>query len=557
MYWLNENSIKFLAKDYLMNGQAAEDRIRDIANTAEKMLGMPGFADKFYGYMEKGYYSLSTPVWVNFGVEKGLPISCFGSYIGDTMGDILYSNAEVGMMSKKGGGTSGYFGDLRARGSAITNNGSSSGPVHFMELFDVMANIVSQGSTRRGHFSPYLPVEHPDIEEFLDIGTEGNKIQGLTHAVTVTNKWLEDMVAGDEKKRAIWAKILKRRTEMGYPYIMFADNVNNGTVDVYKDKGHKILGSNLCSEIALPSSVDWSFVCCLSSINVVHFDSWKDTDAVETLVYFLDAVMEEFILKLEGYRDSENRERRNEFVFLERAYNFAKQNRALGLGALGLHSLFQSKMYAFESAEAQKLNVEIFKFIHEKAYKASEDLASKFGEPEVLKGYGRRNTTLMAVAPNTSSAFILGQVSQGIEPIWSNCYVKDIEKMKVTIKNPVLEKILEEKGQNTKEVWQTIRDRDGSVQHLECLSMEEKIIFQTFAEIDQYAVIDQAAARQKYIDQSQSLNLMINPKTTSAKEINALYMDAWKQGVKTLYYQHSMNAAQVLNRKKVCISCEA
>ena len=557
MHWLNENSRKFLAKDYINDGSTPEERIRFIANHAEKILGIPGFADKFYGYMEKGYYSLSTPVWVNFGVKKGLPISCFGSYVGDTMGDILFTDAEVGMMSKMGGGTSAYFGALRHRGAPITNNGFSSGPVHFMQLFDVMTDVVSQGSTRRGHLAAYLPVEHPDIEEFLDIGTEGNPIQGLNNAVTVTNAWMEDMIAGDEKKRHIWARIIKRRTEIGYPYIMFTDNVNNNTVKVYKDKDLKIYASNLCSEIALPSNEDWSFVCCLSSINALYYDEWKDTDAVETLTYFLDAVMSEFIEKLEWRRDHADKDKRQEFLFMEKAYNFAKANRALGLGVLGWHSLLQSKMLSFDSQEAMTLNVRVFKAIQEKTYKASREMAEKFGEPEVLKGYGMRNTTTMAVAPNTSSAFILGQVSQGVEPIWSNCYVKDIEKMKVTIKNPFLEKLLESKGQNTKEVWQSIRDMNGSVQHLDILSAEEKEVFKTFAEIDQYSVVDQAAARQLYIDQSQSLNLMINPKTTTAKEINALYIDAWKQGVKTLYYQHSMNAAQELNRKKVCISCEA
>ncbi len=557
MYWLNENSRKFLAKDYINDGSSAEDRIRAIAEHAEKILGIKGYADKFYGYMEKGYYSLSTPVWVNFGVKKGLPISCFGSYLGDTMGDILFTNAEVGMMSKMGGGTSAYFGGLRPRGAAITNNGYSSGPVHFMQLFDVMTDVVSQGSTRRGHLAAYLPVEHPDIEEFLDIGTEGNKIQGLNNAVTVTNKWMEDMIAGDEKKRHIWAKIIKRRTEIGYPYILFSDNVNNNKPQVYKDKKLDIYASNLCSEIALPSNEDWSFVCCLSSINALHYEEWKDTDAVETLTYFLDAVMSEFIEKLEWRKDHPDKDKRQEFLFMEKAYNFAKQNRALGLGVLGWHSLLQSKMLAFDSQEAMTLNVKIFKLIQEKTYKASKEMAEKYGEPEVLKGYGMRNTTTMSVAPNTSSAFILGQVSQGVEPIWSNCYVKDIEKMKVTIKNPFLEKLLESKGQNTKEVWQSVRDMNGSVQHLDILTAEEKEVFKTFAEIDQYSVIDQAAARQLYIDQSQSLNLMINPKTATAKDINALYIDAWKQGVKTLYYQHSMNAAQELSRKKVCISCEA
>src|SRR3989344_1707041 len=554
--WLNENSRKFLAKGYLAEGQTAEDRIHFIADKAEGILKIKGFAEKFYGYMSEGYYSLSTPIWANFGLRKGLPISCFGSYIDDNMGQILYTQAEVGMMSKFGVGTAGYFGALRPRGAAITDNGVSSGSVHFMRLFESMVNVVSQGSTRRGHFAPYLPMEHPDIEEFLDIGTEGNPIQELTHAVTMTDEWMKQMIEGDAKKRTLWAKVLQRRSQMGYPYIFFTDTVNKNTVDVYKDKQLKIYGSNLCSEILLPSSQEWSIVCDLSSMNLLHYDVWKDTDAVETLVYFLDAVMTDFIQKLEHLRDTNEKESNTAFLFMERAYNFAVANRALGVGVLGWHSLLQNKMLAFESMEAAKLNVIIFKTIKERAYTASKQLSELFGEPSLLKGYGRRNTTLCAIAPTTSSAFILGQVSQSIEPIWSNCYVKDIDKMKVTIKNPFLEKLLEKKAKNDKDTWHSIRDNDGSVQHLAFLIQEEKDIFKTFAEIDQYSIIEQAAVRQLYIDQGQSLNLMINPKTP-IKDVNALYIEAWKQGVKTLYYQHSMNAAQTLNRKKLCTSCEA
>jgi len=557
MKWLNENSRKFLEKGYLINGQTPEDRIRFIADRAEEILGMKGFADKFYGYMEEGYYSLSSPIWSNFGLEKGLPISCFSSYVDDNMGQILYSQAEVGMMSKLGGGTSGFFGALRGRGSAITNNGESSGSVHFMRLFEMMVDVVSQGSTRRGRFSPYLPIEHPDANEFLDIGTEGNPIQELTHGITVTDKWMNEMVDGDFEKRTLWAKVLQRRGEMGYPYIFFTDNVNNGTVDVYKDKELKIHGSNLCSEVLLPTNDDWSFVCDLSSMNLLHFDKWKDTDAVETLVYFLDAVMTDFIDKLEIMRDSDSKEKKQAFNLMERAYNFAVDNRALGLGVLGWHSLLQSKMIPIESLEANKLNVKIFKLIKEKSYRASEELSKKFGEPKILKGYGRRNTTLNAVAPTTSSAFILGQVSQSIEPTWSNCYVKDIAKMKVTIKNKFLKDLLEKKAMNTKETWRSIRENDGSVQHLDFLTEKERAVFKTFPETDQMTLIEQAATRQNYIDQGQSLNLMINP-LTPIKDINNFYIQAWKLGIKTLYYQHSMNAAQELTRKKAqtCTSCE-
>ncbi|GAB4166217.1 MAG: ribonucleoside-diphosphate reductase subunit alpha [Winogradskyella sp.] len=554
--WLTEHSRKFLASGYLTEGVTPEERIKEIADRAEQILGIPGYADKFFNYMSLGYFSLSSPVWSNFGKERGLPISCFGSHVDDDMGNILYTQSEVGMMSKLGGGTSGYFGKIRHRGAAVKNNGQASGAVHIMQLFESMVDVVSQGSVRRGRFSPYLPIEHPDIMEFLEIGTEGNPIQELTHGVTVTSDWMQQMIDGDVEKRTIWAKVLQRRGEMGYPYIFFTDNANNGAADVYQDKKLPIYASNLCTEIMLPSNDDWSFVCCLSSINVLHYEKWKDTDAVETMVYFLDAIITEFTEKLEAYKDSPNRDDQQTFLFMERAYNFAKSNRALGLGVLGWHSLLQSKMLAFNSQEAFNLNSEIFKLIKEKSYKASEELAERFGEPEVLKGYGRRNATLNAVAPTTSSAFILGQVSQGIEPIWSNIYVKDIAKIKTTIKNPYLEAFLESKGKNTTEVWRSIRDYDGSVQHLDFLTDEEKDVFKTYSEIDQLDIIYQAANRQNHIDQGQSVNIIVHP-DMSVKEINKIHVTAWKLGLKSLYYQHSMNAAQKFKQKKECTSCEA
>ena len=553
--WLNENSRKFLAAGYLGDSVSAEQRIADIAERAEQLLEMPGFAEKFYHYMSEGYYSLASPVWSNFGKERGLPISCFGSHVDDDIGNILYSQSEVGMMSKLGGGTSGYFGKIRHRGAAIKDNGEASGAVHIMRLFESMVDVVCQGSVRRGRFSPYLPIDHPDIMEFLEIGTEGNPIQELTHGVTVKDEWMQQMIDGDVDKRTVWAKVLQSRGEMGYPYIFFTDNANNGAADVYKDKNLPIYASNLCTEIMLPSNHDWSFVCVLSSINVLHYDKWKDTDAVETMIYFLDAVITEFLEKLEVYKNSEDREDQQTFLFMERAYNFSKENRALGMGVLGWHSLLQSKMLPFDSQGAYDLNSEVFKNIKEHSNKASKDLAEKFGEPELLKGYGRRNTTLNAVAPTTSSAFILGQVSQGIEPIWSNIYVKDIAKIKTTIKNPFLVKLLEEKGMDIPDVWKQIRDRDGSVQDLDFLSEEEKEVFKTYAEIDQMSIIYQAANRQNHIDQGQSLNIIIHPDTTT-KEVNKIHVTAWKLGLKSLYYQHSMNAAQKFKQKKECESCE-
>ena len=554
--WLTKHSRDFLAAGYLPPKLTPEQRIKEIADRAEEILGISGYSNKFYKYMSEGFFSLSSPVWSNFGKKRGLPISCFGSNIADDMGNILYTQSEVGMMSKLGGGTSGYFGHIRHRGAEVKNNGQASGSVHIMQLFETMVDVVSQGSVRRGRFSPYLPVEHADISEFLDIGTEGNPIQELTHGVTVTDKWMKEMIAGDVEKRNTWAKVIQRRGEIGYPYIFFKDNANNGAPDVYKGTDYKINASNLCTEIMLPSNDKWSFVCCLSSLNVLHYDKWKDTDAVETMVYFLDAVITEFTEKLEVYKNSPDRDDQQTFLFMERAYNFAKENRALGLGVLGWHSLLQSEMMPFNSQQAFNLNNEIFKFIQKKSYKASKELADIFGEPEVLKGFGRRNSTLNAIAPTTSSAFILGQVSQGIEPIWSNIYVKDIAKIKTTIKNPFLVKLLEKKNKNTQEVWHSIRNQDGSVQHLDFLTNTEKEVFKTYSEIDQMDIIYQAANRQNFIDQGQSVNIMVHP-DMSAKEINNIYISAWKLGLKSLYYQHSMNAAQKFKQKKDCTSCEA
>ena len=331
-YWLNEHSRLTLERGYLSEGETPEGRIRDIADKAQDLLGIEGFSDKFYDYMSRGFYSLSSPVWSNFGKSRGFSISCFGSNIEDNVASLLDVAGEVGMMSKHGGGTSGYFGKVRPRGAAITDNGESSGAVHFMKLFEQMTDTISQGSTRRGRFTPYLPIDHDDIHEFLEIGTEGNPIQDMTYAVTVTDDWMDAMINGDEEKREVWSKVLTRRTQLGYPYIFFTDNANEGTVDVYKDKGLRINHSNLCSEIMLPNNEEWSFVCNLSSMNLERYDEWKDTDAVETMVYFLDAVMSEFISDLERMRDSDVLQDRESFKHMEKAYNFAKANRALGLG---------------------------------------------------------------------------------------------------------------------------------------------------------------------------------------------------------------------------------
>lgn len=542
--WLTKESQIFLERGYLLPGQTVDERVDIICNRAEEILGIDGFAKRLKENFKKGWYSFSTPIWCNFGTDRGLPISCFNSMIDDTMDSIMYTAAEVGIMTKYGGGTSGYFGRLRERGSEITNNGYSSGPVHFMQMFDTVMNVTNQGSSRRGNFAAYLDIEHPDILEFLEIREEGNPIQDMSFGVCIGDEWFKSMIDGDVEKRKIWARLLQRRYEVGYPYIFFTDNVNNNAPDVYKDKGLKIHGSNLCSEIALHSSSEESFVCNLSSMNILHYDEWKDTDAVCLLTFFLDAVMTEFIEKAKNIR------------FLERAVNFAERQRALGIGWLGWHSYLQSKMIPFESMEAKLANIKVAKKIKEDSYDASKELAILYGEPELMKGYGRRNVTTMAIAPTKSSAYILGQVSEGIEPIKSNYQVNDLAKTKSSYKNPYLISLLEQKGKNTPEVWKSILMHRGSVQHLDFLDNREKDVFKTFSEISPVEVIIQAAQRQKYVDQSQSLNLMIHP-DTPVKDLNKLIIFAWEQGVKTLYYQHSMSAAQELNRKLMeCKSCE-
>lgn len=550
-YWLNKESIDFLSKGYLIKGQTPIERIRFIADTAEKYLNIPGYADKFYDYMSRGWFSLASPVWSNYGTNKGLPISCFGSYPDDNMESILYTQAEVGMLSKLGGGTSGYFGALRPRGAPITNNGESSGAVHFLQLMDAVTNVVSQGSTRRGYFAGYLPADHPDILEFLKIGHDGNTIQGIYTGVAISDEFMSRVLNQEDTAVEVWLAIINSRKQVGFPYLVFTGNANNNKPECYSDK--PIVASNLCSEIMLPSNPDETFVCVLSSMNLLHYDEWKDTDAVEVLTMFLDSVVTEAIDKLNIMQSKTKPEE----WFLHRIQRFLENHRALGLGVLGLSSYYQSIGISFDSQKAAKLNYEMFKLIREKAENASIELGTRYG---CVMGTNRRNTTLLAIAPTKSSSFILGQVSQGIEPLMSNYFINDTAKAKIVYKNKFLEELLESKGKNTSDVWQSILMNDGSVQHLDFLSDDEKAVFKTFAEIDPNFIIEQASIRQEFIDQGQSLNLLIGP-SMKPKEIHQLYVKAWKLGIKSLYYQFGISSAQELSRSKLlqneCSACHA
>lgn len=542
--WLNADSRLFMERGYLRPGVTPEERYREIAEYAQRILGIEYFADKFERYIKRGWYSLASPILSNFGAGRGLPISCNGSMAADRMDSILYKTSEIGMMTKYGAGTSIYFGNLRGRGVSISDGGSSSGPTHFAQLFDCATTVISQSSIRRGNCAAYLDADHPDILEFLQIRDEGHPIQHLSIGVCVSDDWMNKVVSGDKSARKVWAAIIKKRFETGYPYLFFTDTANASAPEVYRDKGMRINASNLCSEISLPSTEDESFVCDLSSMNLLYWEEWRDTDAVEVLTYFLDAVMTDYIEKVK------------DIPFMEAAYNFASRHRALGIGVLGWHSYLQSKMIPFESMEAKLLNTSIWKTIKTKSYSASEELANRYGEPAVMEGYGRRNTTLMACAPTTSSSFILGQVSPSIEPLNSNYFVKDLAKGKFTFRNPYLKQALSAHGKDTAATWKSILLRDGSVQHLDFLSEHEKDVFKTFGEISQKEIVIQAAARQRYIDQGQSLNLMIHP-NTPAREVSELLIFGWQQGLKAFYYQRGTNPSQELGRSILaCESCE-
>jgi len=545
LWWKNEESEQVLNRGYLLKGETVEGAIDRITTAAAQRLYKPELKEAFQEMIERGWMSLSSPIWANMGTERGLPISCFNVHVPDSIEDITHKLGEVIMQTKIGGGTSGYFGALRERGSAVSDNGKSSGAVSFMKLFDTAMDTISQGGVRRGAFAAYLDIDHPDADEFLNIKDIGNPLQNLFFGINVPDYWMQEMIDGDAEKRKLWAKVLESRQQKGLPYIFFTDNVNRNKPQVYKDFNMPINASNLCSEIMLPSSVDESFICCLSSMNLELYDEWKDTEAVKLAVFFLDAVLQEFIAKTEGN------------YYLASANKFAKRHRALGLGVLGWHSLLQKRMIPFEGMEAKMLTTEIFKYLQDKSEKATQELARIYGEPELLKGYGRRNTTLMAIAPTTSSSAILGQTSPGIEPFSSNYYKAGLSKGNFMRKNKYLRKLLEEKGIDNEDTWRSIMLQNGSVQHLSELDENEKAVFKTFKEISQLEIIQQAAIRQKFVDQSQSLNLNI-PSQLPIKDVNQLLIEAWKLGVKTLYYQRSQSVSKELVTNLVsCSSCES
>ena len=530
--YMSESALVTLKADYLQGEETPKQAIKNIARKVELEIGVDGLADKVFEYVWEGYIGLSSPIWSNYGRQRGLPISCFNSHISDSILSFKKKDLEVAVMSQNGGGTSAYLGDVRGRGASISNTtAKSKGVMSPIKMLNTTIEEVSQGGVRRGMLAGYLDFSHPDILDFLEIRDIGNPIQTITTGVVVDKKDVENIIKGDVKALTAWAKICEMRNNIGIPYIMFKDNVNNHPSTPLPYKGANILkSSNLCSEICLPSNETESFVCCLASMNLASYDEWKNTDAVKVAIYILEAVMSEFIRKaskLEGMED---------------AVRFAIRHRALGLGTLGEHSFLQERKIPFISLMADNYRRSIYSRIKRQSEEASIELADMFGACEVNKNFKihKRHTTLLAIAPTTTNALISGDVSPGIEPWVSNIFQRKVAKGSFLKKNPTLEQLLRDKEQDTADVWDSIVSNFGSVQHLDFLSEEEKEVFLTAYEINQYGIIKAASLRQDYICQSQSLNLFVLP-NTPAQQRSELYLTASLYGVKTLYYQRSLS----------------
>ena len=555
-YWLNERSLKFLNNKagYLQGDETPESRHEDIANYLQGILGIPGYAKDFLYFCKQGYYALSTPILSNVGRKNALPFSCSNQHIGDSLGEIFFGRGETAMMTKMGMGCSAYFSPLRPKGGPISNSVvPSPGSLYFAKRFDNTVKEVNQG-VRRGFIAGYWDAEHPDIMDVLEIQRDGNDIQDMNYGICMTDAFLEKARSGDPTAQATLIKVHESRFMTGLPYLFFTDNVNRAKPDTYVELDLTINSSNLCTEILEVSNEKYSFVCDIAAMNATKIDQPDFERAVRILTYALDALHTDFQSKLEGWRDSSDKEDNLKFLFLQKAYRSSVDFRDIGLGCTGFHSMLQERGVSFSSMEARELNIKLFSTIQRATLEASKELAEVYGPfPMCPSGKYRRNNLKNAIAPNTSSGFIYGQLSQGNEPIFSNYYVKDIAKAKVPIKNSILKALLKTKDLDTKGVWDSILAADGSVQHLEELSKEEKSVFETFREILPDHIITLAAQRQPYIDQGQSTNTMIDS-SYGLKEVNELLYKAWKMGIKTLYYQHSVNSAQEFTRKE-CESC--
>ena len=552
--WMNEVSLATISNGYLLPDENPKKAYRRVADAVAKRLDRPDLANKFFKYMWKGWLNLASPVLSNTGTDKGLPISCFGIDTPDSIRGIGLTNAELMRLTSLGGGVGIGLGRVRGRGKKIANGdtGNSEGIVPWAKIYDSTIIATNQGSVRRGAASVNLDINHEDIKEFLRIrrpqGDPNRQCLNLHQCVSVDDKFMQRLEHRDPEAMELWVEILKSRVETGEPYIMFKDNVNNANPQAYVKNNLDVTMTNICSEIALHTDEEHSFVCCLSSLNLTRYEEWKDTDLVETAIYFLDGVLEEFLVKTNGKES------------MIRSHRSAKKGRALGLGVLGWHSFLQAKGLPFNSIASTSWTNRIFSQIKTQAEAASRKLAEEYGEPVWCKGTGMRNTHLIAIAPTVSNSTISGGVSAGIEPIPANVYTFNSSKGTFIRKNPVLEKYLEDKGHNTEEVWQQLLKDRGSIANLpeDIMPFDDKEIFLTFAEINQLALVEQASVRQKYVDQAQSLNLAFDP-GDSPKFINLVHQTAWKLGLKTLYYLRTdsvINGDIGSRTSEDCLSCD-
>tara|TARA_B100002019_G_scaffold280643_1_gene283805 strand:+ start:1955 stop:3667 length:1713 start_codon:yes stop_codon:yes gene_type:complete len=549
--WMDEISLATVSKGYLLPGETVKKAYRRVAKATANRLKKPELETNFFKYIWNGWIGLASPVLSNMGTDRGLPISCFGVDTPDSIRGIGLTNAELMKLTASGGGVGISVSRIRPRGDGISGNGKSEGVVPWCKIYDSSIIATNQGNVRRGAASVNLKVSHPDIEEFLQIrrpkGDPNRQCLNLHQCVVVDDSFMKKVESRDEEALKIWMTILKTRMETGEPYIMFEDNVNKNNPIAYAMNNLNVSMTNICTEITLHTDQWHSFICCLSSLNLAKYDEWKDTDVVETAIWFLDGVMQEFIDKSNG-KDS-----------LIRTHNSAKKGRPLGLGVMGWHTFLQQRGLPFNSIASTAWTHTIFSDIRNKAEATSRELAEEYGEPLWCKGTGMRNTHLLAVAPTVSNSVICGGVSAGIEPLPANIYTFNGAKGTFIRKNKVLEDLLDSKKKNTNKVWDIILSDAGSVQNLsdDILTQEEKELFLTFPEINQLELVRQAAIRQKYIDQTQSLNISFDP-TDTPKWINQVHFEAWKLGVKTLYYLRtdSVIKGDLGTRMSDCISCD-
>ena len=549
--WLTVEGFQSLSKGYLLPGETPNGMYRRVSKSAASYYENSEYwENKFYEAITKNWLCPSSPVFSNMGTDRGLPISCNSIHVGDSVDSIFGKSHELAMLSKNGAGVGIYLGDVRGRGASIKGNGKSEGIVPWAKVYDSAVVSVSQGSTRRGAAAVYLPIEHSDIEEFINIrrpiGDVNRRCMNLNHGICITDDWMRSMLLGDKQKRKLWTDILDARATTGEPYLFFTDNVNNQNPECYKALQLPVFTSNICTEIFLHTDVNHSFVCCLSSLNLARWDEWKDADLPNIAVRFLDAVLQEYIVKSEGVPG------------LECSRRSAIKGRAIGIGVLGWHSFLQAHMIPFESFNAMTLNALIFKTIRDKAEEETKILAEELGEPEWCKGFNRRNTHLTALAPTVSNALYSGGYSPSIEPIAANIFAQKSAKGTFIVKNPNLEKLLESLGKNTEDVWKSINGQSGSVQHLKSLNSGQKAVYLTAREINQHAIINQASQRQRWIDQGQSINLFF-ANNSDPKYIHEVHIAAWEKGLKSLYYCRSEGVIKgdlASRSKDECSSCE-